>query len=109
MCLKMRRCHAKVIPSDVSARRRSEIRLIDKMKLNCQVFKAEISVVHLNRQVAHLKNALQDRCDKVIMISVGSTPHAEGWKRLTSIGNMVQIVYLQHQVKRVHHWFFSIV
>ncbi|XP_059929160.1 uncharacterized protein LOC132473175 [Gadus macrocephalus] len=43
---------------------RSEIRLIDKMKLNCQVFKAEISVVHLNRQVAHLKNALQDRCDK---------------------------------------------
>ncbi|CAL8300113.1 unnamed protein product [Merluccius merluccius] len=41
---------------------RSEIRLMDKMKLNCQVFKEEISLVHLNRQVAHLKNALQDCC-----------------------------------------------
>ena len=80
----MRRCHEKVILGDVSARRRSEIRLMDKMKLNCQVFKAEISVVHLNRQVAHLKNALQDRSEKVIMISGGSTTHAAGWKRLTS-------------------------
>ncbi|CAL8257999.1 unnamed protein product [Lota lota] len=52
--------------SNAAAQRntRSEIRLMDKMKLNCQVFKAEISVVHLNRQVAHLKDALQDCCDK---------------------------------------------
>ncbi|XP_038592784.1 uncharacterized protein LOC119916896 [Micropterus salmoides] len=37
-----------------------DVRLLEKMKLNCQVFKEEISVVHLNRQVAHLQNALQE-------------------------------------------------
>ncbi|KAK2824109.1 hypothetical protein Q5P01_021284 [Channa striata] len=37
-----------------------EVRLLEKMKFNCQVFKEEISMVHLNRQVAHLKNALQE-------------------------------------------------
>ncbi|GLD51082.1 uncharacterized protein AKAME5_002807500 [Lates japonicus] len=37
-----------------------EVRLLEKMKLNCQVFKEEISMVHLNRQVAHLQNALQE-------------------------------------------------
>ena len=45
--------------------RRSEVRLLDKMKTNCQVFKEEISLVHLNRQVAHLQTALQDCQDKV--------------------------------------------
>ncbi|XP_045558239.1 uncharacterized protein [Salmo salar] len=44
--------------------KRSEVRLLDKMKLNCQVFKEEISLVHLNRQVAHLQQALQDSQDK---------------------------------------------
>ncbi|KAI3363067.1 hypothetical protein L3Q82_011726, partial [Scortum barcoo] len=37
-----------------------DVRLLEKMKLNCQVFKEEISIVHLNRQVAHLQNALQE-------------------------------------------------
>eukprot|EP00064_Thunnus_orientalis_P000437 superscaffoldBa00000022_g438 len=37
-----------------------DVRLLEKMKLNCQVFKEEISMVHLNRQVAHLQNALQE-------------------------------------------------
>ncbi|XP_077351239.1 uncharacterized protein LOC144001105 isoform X2 [Festucalex cinctus] len=37
-----------------------DIRLLEKIKLNCQVFKDEISMVHLNRQVAHLQNLLQD-------------------------------------------------
>ncbi|XP_041867093.1 uncharacterized protein LOC121656113 [Melanotaenia boesemani] len=37
-----------------------EVRLLEKMKLNCQVFKEEISIVHLNRQAAHLENALQE-------------------------------------------------
>ncbi|KAM7408997.1 hypothetical protein PAMA_002627 [Pampus argenteus] len=37
-----------------------DVRLLEKMKLNCQVFKEEISVVHLNRQVAHLQNALRE-------------------------------------------------
>ncbi|XP_029962420.1 uncharacterized protein LOC115399270 [Salarias fasciatus] len=37
-----------------------EVRLLEKMKLNCQVFKEEISIVHLNRHAVHLQNALQD-------------------------------------------------
>ncbi|XP_077468965.1 uncharacterized protein LOC144084423 isoform X3 [Stigmatopora argus] len=37
-----------------------DVRLLEKMKLNCQVFKEEISMVHLNRQVANFQNALQD-------------------------------------------------
>ncbi|KAM6997208.1 uncharacterized protein LKV04_005932 [Tautogolabrus adspersus] len=37
-----------------------DVRLLEKMKLNCQVFKEEISIVHLTRQVAHLQNALQE-------------------------------------------------
>ncbi|KAL7383206.1 hypothetical protein ABVT39_006495 [Epinephelus coioides] len=37
-----------------------DVRLLEKMKLNCQVFKEEISMVHLNRQVAHLQNAFQE-------------------------------------------------
>nr|XP_046258809.1 uncharacterized protein LOC124066466 [Scatophagus argus] len=37
-----------------------DVRLLEKMKLNCQVFKEEISIVHLNRQMAQLQNALQE-------------------------------------------------
>ncbi|CAM4726079.1 unnamed protein product [Leuciscus chuanchicus] len=37
----------------------SEVRLLEKMKLNCQVFKDEITLVHLNRQVAHLREVLE--------------------------------------------------
>ncbi|XP_065152024.1 uncharacterized protein [Paramisgurnus dabryanus] len=38
---------------------RAEVRLLEKMRLNCQVFKEEITLVHLNRQVAHLRAALE--------------------------------------------------
>lgn len=48
--------------------RQLEARLLEKMKLNCQVFKEEISIVHLNRQVAHLQNALQE--SKVLLIKL---------------------------------------
>ncbi|KAK2896917.1 hypothetical protein Q8A67_011405 [Cirrhinus molitorella] len=37
----------------------SEVRLLEKMRLNCQVFKDEITLVHLNRQVAHLCELLE--------------------------------------------------
>uniref|UniRef100_A0AAV2JL63 SAM domain-containing protein n=1 Tax=Knipowitschia caucasica TaxID=637954 RepID=A0AAV2JL63_KNICA len=37
-----------------------EVRLLEKIKLNCEVFKEEISIVHLNRQLAHLQAALQE-------------------------------------------------
>ncbi|XP_061646468.1 uncharacterized protein LOC133485982 [Phyllopteryx taeniolatus] len=37
-----------------------DVHLLEKIKLNCQVFKEEISMVHLNRQVARLQNVLQD-------------------------------------------------
>lgn len=40
------------------------------MKLNCQVFKEEISIVHLNRQVAHFKSVLQDSYDKVLLVKL---------------------------------------
>nr|XP_046211319.1 uncharacterized protein LOC124039399 [Oncorhynchus gorbuscha] len=42
----------------------SEVCLLDKMKLNCQVFKEEISLVYLNRQVSRLQTALQDSLEK---------------------------------------------
>ncbi|XP_029377636.1 uncharacterized protein LOC115055761 [Echeneis naucrates] len=45
-------------------KRQLEVRLLEKMKLNCQVFKEEISMVHLNRQLAHLQNALQENKEK---------------------------------------------
>lgn len=50
--------------------RQLDVRLLEKMKLNCQVFKEEISMVHLNRQVAHLQNALQESCVKVLLIKL---------------------------------------
>ncbi|KAJ0066766.1 hypothetical protein NL108_002321 [Boleophthalmus pectinirostris] len=37
-----------------------EVRLLEKIKLNCEVFKEEISIVHLNRQLALLQAALQE-------------------------------------------------
>lgn len=55
--------------------RQLDVRLVEKMKLNCQVFKEEISMVHLNRQVAHLQNALQDRREKVQLIEMGLQTH----------------------------------
>lgn len=48
--------------------RQLDVRLLEKMKLNCQVFKEEISLVHLNRQVSQLQNALQESYVKVLFI-----------------------------------------
>ncbi len=45
--------------------RPSEVRLLEKMRLNCQVFKDEIALVHLNRQVAHLHEVLEKTQAKV--------------------------------------------
>ncbi|XP_017292157.1 uncharacterized protein LOC108248131 isoform X2 [Kryptolebias marmoratus] len=39
-----------------------EVRLLEKININCQVFQEEISIVHLNRQAAHLQHALQKSC-----------------------------------------------
>lgn len=47
-----------------------ELHLLEKMKFNCQVFKEEISMVHLNRQVAQLQNALQESDVKVLLNKV---------------------------------------
>ncbi|XP_057704779.1 uncharacterized protein LOC130923249 [Corythoichthys intestinalis] len=58
-----------------------DVRLLEKMKLNCQVFKEEISMVHLNRQVAHLQNVLQDSYIKE------STQ-----RKNTTIGSLSQLV-----------------
>lgn len=45
--------------------RPSEVRLLEKMRVNCQVFKDEITLVHLNRQVAHLREVLEKTQAKV--------------------------------------------
>lgn len=47
--------------------RQMEVHLLEKMKFNCQVFKEEISMVHLNRQAAQLQNALQESDVKVVL------------------------------------------
>ncbi|XP_028845616.1 uncharacterized protein LOC114796001 [Denticeps clupeoides] len=41
--------------------RQAEGHLTDKMRLNCLVFKEEITLVHLNRQVNHLQSALEEQ------------------------------------------------
>ncbi|XP_030011896.1 uncharacterized protein LOC115434220 isoform X2 [Sphaeramia orbicularis] len=41
-------------------RKQLEVRLLEKIKLNCEVFKEEISLVHLSRQLAQLQNALEE-------------------------------------------------
>ncbi|XP_061833801.1 uncharacterized protein [Nerophis lumbriciformis] len=58
-----------------------DVRLLEKMKLNCQVFKEEISMVHLNRQVAHLQNALQESYIK-----------EKDQRKNVTIGNLSQLV-----------------
>lgn len=47
--------------------RPSEVRLLEKMRVNCQVFKDEITLVHLNRQVAHLREVLEKTQAKVTL------------------------------------------
>ncbi|XP_077439025.1 uncharacterized protein LOC144061945 [Vanacampus margaritifer] len=64
-----------------------DIRLLEKMKLNCQVFKDEISMVHLNRQVAHLQNVLQDNYIK-----------EKAQRKKMTIGNLSQLVSPQSPV-----------
>ncbi|XP_044069171.1 uncharacterized protein LOC122883990 isoform X2 [Siniperca chuatsi] len=58
-----------------------DVCLLEKMKLNCQVFKEEISMVHLNRQVAHLENALQ-----------GSYVKEKVRKKSLAIGSLSQLL-----------------
>ncbi|KAM4730364.1 uncharacterized protein FYW61_010626 isoform 2-T3 [Anableps anableps] len=58
-----------------------EVRLLEKMKLNCQVFKEEITIVHLNRQAAHLLNAWQGSCMK-----------EKAQKQISAFGSFGQLV-----------------
>lgn len=52
--------------------RQLEVHLLEKIKLNCQVFKEEITIVHLNRQATHLLNAWQGSSMKVQQIKLVS-------------------------------------
>ncbi|XP_076599718.1 uncharacterized protein LOC143328456 isoform X1 [Chaetodon auriga] len=70
--------------STAHKKKQLDVRLLEKMKLNCQVFKEEISMVHLNRQVAHLQNALQERYVK-----------EKARKKSLAIGSLSQLVSLQ--------------
>ncbi|XP_074532058.1 uncharacterized protein LOC141795167 [Halichoeres trimaculatus] len=58
-----------------------DVRLLEKMRLNCQVFKEEISIVHLTRQVAHLQSALQESYVK-----------EKAQKKNLAIGSLSQLV-----------------
>ncbi|XP_078129859.1 uncharacterized protein LOC144532797 [Sander vitreus] len=70
--------------STAHKKKQLDIRLLEKMKLNCQVFKEEISMVHLNRQVAHLQNALQESYVK-----------EKARKKSLDIGSLSQLVSQQ--------------
>ncbi|XP_056903926.1 uncharacterized protein LOC130534073 isoform X2 [Takifugu flavidus] len=69
---------------NVAHEKQLDVHLLEKMKLNCQVFKEEICVVHLNRQVAHLQNALHaaDAKEKV-------------QRKNSTIGSLTQLVSLE--------------
>lgn len=71
-------------------RKQVDVRLLEKMRLNCQVFKEEISIVHLNRQVAHLQSALQESYDEI-------QEKAQKRKSL-AIGSLSQLVSPQSPV-----------
>ncbi|KAM8852173.1 uncharacterized protein ACB058_011184 [Synchiropus picturatus] len=58
-----------------------DVRLLEKMKMNCQVFKEEITMVHLNRQIAHLQTALQENSIK-----------EKAPKKTPAIGSLSQLV-----------------
>ncbi|XP_019222626.1 uncharacterized protein LOC102076969 isoform X2 [Oreochromis niloticus] len=58
-----------------------EIHLLEKMKLNCHVFKEEICIVHLNRQAAQLHSALQESYVK-----------EKARKKTSPIGSLSQLV-----------------
>ncbi|XP_061084665.1 uncharacterized protein LOC133118575 [Conger conger] len=58
--------------SETRKSRCPEVHLLDKMKLDCQIFKEEISIIHLNRQAARLKSALQEfhaKCPAVLLMA----------------------------------------
>ncbi|XP_043992475.1 uncharacterized protein LOC122842557 [Gambusia affinis] len=58
-----------------------EVHLLEKIKLNCQVFKEEITIVHLNRQATHLLNAWQ-----------GSSMKEKAQKQTSALGSLSQLV-----------------
>ncbi|XP_016526683.1 uncharacterized protein LOC107836177 [Poecilia formosa] len=58
-----------------------EVHLLEKIKLNCQVFKEEITIVHLNRQATHLLNAWQ-----------GSARKEKAQKQTSALGSLSQLV-----------------
>ncbi|XP_054885174.1 uncharacterized protein LOC129359555 isoform X2 [Poeciliopsis prolifica] len=57
-----------------------EVHLLEKIKLNCQVFKEEITIVHLNRQATHLLNAWQGSSMK------------KAQKQTSALGSLSQLV-----------------
>ncbi|KAI4884699.1 hypothetical protein NFI96_014123 [Prochilodus magdalenae] len=44
----------------VQTSKRTEVWLLDKMRLNCQVFQDEIALMHLSRHMGHLQRALEE-------------------------------------------------
>lgn len=60
--------------------RHVDVRLLEKMRLNCQVFKEEISIVHLNRQVVHLQSALQESYDEVSLLIESASQVLQAWR-----------------------------
>ncbi|XP_043111830.1 uncharacterized protein LOC122356823 [Puntigrus tetrazona] len=58
-CSELKKMEGRWMQCKQTALKPSEVRLLEKMRLNCQVFKDEITLVHLNRQVTHLREVLE--------------------------------------------------
>ncbi|TRY65432.1 hypothetical protein DNTS_021901 [Danionella cerebrum] len=80
----------------------SEVRLLEKMKLNCQIFKDEISLVHLNRHVAHLTEVL-DKIQAKENFERKSAPLSQ----LVSLQSPVMLLATQEQADPDGHYSFS--
>ncbi|XP_073690702.1 uncharacterized protein [Garra rufa] len=80
----------------------SEVRLLEKMRLNCQVFKDEITLVHLNRQVAHLHELLEKTQAKEKAERKSPT-----LTQLVSLQSPVMLVATQVQADPDGHYGFS--
>ncbi|XP_073776257.1 uncharacterized protein isoform X2 [Danio rerio] len=79
-----------------------EVRILEKMKLNCQVFKDEITLVHLNRQVAHLHEVLEKTQSKE-----KAERKSPSLSQLVSLQSPVMLVATNEKADSDGHYAFS--
>ncbi|XP_056327424.1 uncharacterized protein LOC130240033 [Danio aesculapii] len=79
-----------------------EVRILEKMRLNCQVFKDEITLVHLNRQVSHLREVLEKTQAKE-----KAERKSPSLSQLVSLQSPVMLVATQEKADSDGHYAFS--